>query len=469
MKKKILSLVLICMFCFPCILFAGCGKGKGKGGTINIIMTSATIPPMVSMLDTIGDGNETYMWVGRQNTIYSVDNLKDAYGDNCFYESWSTASNIPSNVINAMSQKVANAWYNDNNTKFNIYVTDYGILAGLYLVKSIGVDASHYNIHMVEDGSGAYGQFYDTLGLGADGAKAGFDAKVAELNAVIATMENGTFNSAQDFSNYDYVYAAATLENVDYYLQYPEMLTSEDAQLQAMITNNTIKLVKKHQTQMYQSLSSENKAKFKSIILNPALDTAMTPATGKSGVLMITGTSFTGEGNDLTASTFTNGEGCRFEQYVNYLVDKYGDDYTIVYKGHPSWGLLDNEVTSSRWYDESRLGGLSLEQGQAAAARRKTFLESKGVTILPAQTPAEAFIWAYSDVLALCGYDSSLYFNAPQGKVLCILADEEIGSNDPYATELGSLNQMLFKEGGQLYNADMYFLDLDYISANPVV
>ncbi len=473
MKKKIIGIALAMTLCFTSLAFVGCGKKddnldgpSANAKTVNIIMTSATIPPMLAMLNTIDSNNQTYMWVGRQNTIYSTDNLRDAYASVNMIEQWSTASNIPKSVVNSMSQYVSNTWYGSNkDCKYEIYVTDYGILSALYLVESIKIPAAYYNIHMLEDGSAAYSRFYvdDNYDDATEG-KANFDANLAGLNSVIASMRNGTYTAPQDFSNYQYSYVASTLSNCDYYLQYPELLVSENEEIQDMMDNGTMKLVKKHQTELFNGLTDEGKSKVKSIILDPALDAIMTPEEGKSKVLMITGTSFTGEGNDLNKDTFTNGENCRFEQYVKYLVDTYGDEYTIVYKGHPSWGLLENELESSRWVDASRLNGLTVEQGRAAAERRVQFFNDLGIRILPAQTPAEAFIWAYSDVLSLCGYDSSLYFNAPKENMLAFFLNSELAADqDPYS-KLSTLNKMLFEEGGQLHNDNTFFLDLNYIA-----
>jgi len=469
MKKRFFGIVMVLVMCFACVSFVGCKDKKEnfKGKTVNVIMTSATIPPMQALLDTIDDNNITYMWAGRQNTIYSTENLKKAYKSMTFVQEWSTASNIPATVVNKMSQYVSNAWYKSGqDCNFEIYVTDYGIISALYLVESLNIPADRYKIHMLEDGSGAYSQFFVDRNYDDANGKATFDANLASLNSIIAQMRNGSYEAPQSFVNYQYTYVASTLPSIDYYLQYPELLSSENEEIQAMLESKTMKLVKKHQTELFEGLSAENQAKVKSIILNPALDITMKPEEGKSKVLMITGTSFTGEGNDLNPVTFTNGEGCRFEQYVRYLVDTYGNDYTIVYKGHPSWGLLPNELETSRWVDASKLGGLSVAQGRAAAERRIAFFEELGIRVVPAQTPAEAFIWAYSDVLSVCGYDSSLYFNAPKENMICFLLDREIAQGEDPVSHLGTLNQMLFKEGGKLYNANTYYLDLAYIAAH---
>ena len=462
--KGLMAMVFALVFGLSCFTFAGCGKKYTGTSHVNVVMASATIPPMQAMLDTIDTEDDTYIWVGRQNTIYSKENLEAVYGEGSFYEKWSTASNIPASVVAHMAAIVSKCWYDSNGrVSFDIYVTDYGVLSGLYLVNSIRVPENKYKIHLLEDGSGAYSQYNDTGYKNAETGKAAYDADKAELDAAIKKMKKGKYDAKQDFkSGYGLVYAATTLPSVDYYLQCPNFITSENEEIQAMLTNKTFDLKKKHQTEMYNALSAESKTKFKNIILNPDLDEAMTPEEGKR-ILMITGTAFTGEGNGAIATEGENawGKGCTFEQYVEYLVAKYGDTHTIVYKGHPSWGLLENEVNTSRWNDAEKLpNGLTAAQGLNCAARRKAFFDELGIRVVPAQTPAEAFIWAYGDVMDLCGYDSSLYFNAPQGGVLCVLHNGSYG--------FSGINIQLFGVDGALYNEDLYVLTLDYIAAHPI-
>lgn len=463
MKKFILS-----MLCFTLVLgITGC---KSKAEKFNVIMTSATIPPMVSLLDTIDSDLTTYAWIGRQNTIYSVDNFKKAFKKLKFIESWSTASNIPNSVVNELSEEISNEWFKSKKkSEFNIYVTDYGIISALYLVKNIGIPESKYKIHMIEDGSGAYGQFFTKQDYDSSDALKNFNNNLAELNEIIKKIEDDKFDLGETgFSNYNLTYPAATLKNVDYYLQFPDLLKSSDEDFQKMLDDKTIKLVEKNQTKMYQNLNEKNKESFRNIILSPSTIKAL-EKEDKEKILMITGTSFIGEGDILTLETLKDGvKGGNFETVVSWLVKKY-PNYKIIYKGHPAWGILENEQAGSRFLDTARYQEvqeedstrkITEEEALKVLNRRIEFLKDMNIEVLPAQTPAEAIIWAAGDNLLLAGYDSSLYMNAKPGSLIAFFENS--------IDDLGGLNPMLYGENGPYHDSNILYLTKEFCINNPI-
>lgn len=465
MKKFLL--VLTCLL--SVLVFAtGCDE-KEDAKTYNVIMTSATIPPMIAIMDTIESENETIAWIGRQNTINSVANLKSAYKKITFIESWSTASNIPNAVVNSMNEYVSDKWFgSDEKANFNIYVTDYGVVAALYLVESNGIPTTNYKIHLIEDGSGAYNQFLlssgDNQGYKEANGNIKFQANLAELNGIVDSMRAGTYVLPESaYQSYNLSYVATTLPSIDYYLQFPNLLSSENAEIQAMLTNKTMKLVEANQTKMYNNLSDDGKQKLKDIIIAPTTIASLEKGD-KEKVLMITGTSFTGEGDVITEANVSKaGEDGNFETVVKYLVETY-PDYKIIYKGHPSWGILDDEKNGSRFMDPSRYNKIQVSETEtrditaveceAFLNRRIEFLKENNIIVLPAQTPAEAIIWAAGDDLLLAGYDSSLYMNARKGSLVAFFEESIEG--------LSSLNQILYGVGGEYYDENIKYLTYEW-------
>lgn len=462
MKKIITYLLVIVMFF---AVLTSCDKNDNKKKEYNVILTAATIPPMVTLLDVVDKGlteNETYAWIGRQNTISDISKLKSMFKKITLNETWSTASNIPNSVISEMNEFISDRWFSSNeNAHFTVYVTDYGILSALYLLENNGITSKNYTIHMVEDGTSAYTQFLtDQDYVSKENGKTNFDKNLQELTSDLNKIRKGTFELPDTaFVNYNLTYPATTLPNVDYYLQFPEILTSENTEITKMLNNKTIKLVEKKMTSLYQGLFEEKQTTISEIIVAKST-LEQIKKDDKEKVLMITGTAFSSEGDVLTEdSVKLAGKDGNFETVVKYLVNKY-PNYKVVYKGHPAWGLLDDEVTGSRFIQPNRYqkvnAGTDSErevtqtEAQAFLDRRIAFLNELKIEILPAQTPAEAIIWAAGNDLVLAGYDSSLYMNAPKGTMLAFFA-ENINS-------LSALNQVLYGENGVFYSENTEFL-----------
>ncbi len=420
---------------------------------------------MISLLDIVENDltkNETYAWIGRQNTISDVAKLKNAFKKLTLNENWSTGANIPSEVITDANQFITDKWFgSDENAHFTVYVSDYAVLVALYLLESNGIDSSNYTIHMIEDGSGAYSEFITNQDyVSKEKGKENFDNNLSELNEYLSQIKKDGFELPETFfSKYNLVYPAATLPNVDYYLQFPEILTSENTEITKMLNDNTIKLVEKKMTSLYQGLSEEKQTTISEIIVAKST-LEQIKKDDKEKVLMITGTSFSGEGDVLTEDTVKlAGKDGNFETVVKYLVNKY-PNYKVVYKGHPAWGLLDDEVAGSRFIQPNKYqkvnAGTDTErevtetEAIAFLDRRIAFLKELKIEILPAQTPAEAIIWAAGNDLVLAGYDSSLYMNAPKGTMLAFFAES--------VDSLSALNKVLYGKNGVFYSENTEYL-----------
>lgn len=467
--KKIITYLLIIVMTFT--VLTSCKKDEEKK-EYNVILTCVTIPPMISLLDIIDQdltSNETYVWIGRQNTISDVTKLENAFKKLTLNKQWSTASNIPSEVITDANQFITDKWFGSNeNAHFTVYVSDYAVLVALYLLESNGITSDNYKIHMIEDGSGAYTEFLKNQDyVSKENGKVNFDKNLEELNNCLNQIKADGFELPETFfSKYNFVFPAATLPSIDYYLQFPEILTSENKDITKMLTDKTIKLTEKKMTSLFQGLTKEKQTTISEIIVAKST-LEQIKKDDKEKVLMITGTSFSGEKDILTEETVKlAGKDGNFETVVRYLVNKY-PTYKVIYKGHPAWGLLENEIVGSRFTQPNRYqkvnAGTNEErevtetEARAFLDRRIAFLNELKIDILPAQTPAEAIIWAAGNDLFLAGYDSSLYMNAPKGTMLAFFA-ESVNSLSP-------LNQILYGTNGVFYNDKIEFLTPDNCKA----
>ena len=422
----------ILKFCLAAILavttvagVAACETDKsGEKKEYNIIVTSATIPVVMAMLDTIDSKLDTYMWFGRKGTFNNIDAFEAL--DNFHLvakSSWSDASNIPMSAVDEMANTVMDLYVRSNKeAKFNLYVTDYGFEVAMRLFDDQEIPEKNYRVCLLEDGTGSYSQFISTENYAAADGSTRLKANIEAMNDAIAAVRNGSYTfSAAAVQNWKMCFPYSTRENVEYWLQYPELLTSQDAEMQKMLDEHRLHLVKKNLTEVYKKMSKENQDKFKNIVFDVAeLDKIIKQNDKKT--LVFTGTSYSGKGGAAGSEELgfvdeiNSGE---FEAVMDKVIELYGEEYNIVYKPHPSWDVY---ADSSRWTS----GDYVTENGAQLRDKRKKYLEDNDIKTIPGQIPMEVIIWAYSDVIKMGGYNSSLYMNGNADSVLFFV----LGQND---------------------------------------
>lgn len=98
-----------------------------------------------------------------------------------------------------------------------------------------------------------------------------------------------------------------------------------------------------------------------------------------------------------------------FETMMEYVVDKYGANYDIFYKGHPAYPS-----------DSSRV----------------KYFEENSIYELPSSTPAEILLTFYPDVYT-GGYLSTTYLSAKENQILMVFSTEEdLKNNSAYTGSL---------------------------------
>ena len=420
---------IILSFVFMISIFIySCDNKKEK--TYNIIMTNATIPPLMATLDAIDNGNETYMWYGRPFTFASIDNLEKIV--NIVKKEDVNQKGINADAITVMQRKVNQLYQKNKKANFRFYVTDYGVEVALRVMTMNKIPEDQYKVILLEDGNGSYTNFKDNY----------YNVNsIEELNNNISIV-NETFEKAKNqklgsiveafegnIHNWALAVAYATRDNVEYWLQFPDMIESKDQEIKKMLDDKEIHFIKKNLTSMYSNINEDKKSTFKNIIIDDNIKNIMTFNNDKP-ILMITGTSYTGEqlgtseNEEINQLLETNNYNDFFEATFDYITEKYSNKYNFVLKPHPSWTpSLDEKYKGASWKNEEDL------------ENRVDFLEEKNIKVLPGQTPAEAIMWAYPNVF-LGGYNSSLYMNEQNGKTLFFIGLENASGLSSPVNEL---------------------------------
>lgn len=415
--KKLLTFLFVGIF-GSLLALTGCNGKGGEDKTYNFVLTNATVPPVMATLDLLEDEGETYMWYGRKQTFIDSSKL----GFNIMGANEEASTGVSSNMMTEMSNKVLDTYMKNKKAHFNLYVTDYGVKAAFKMFIENRIPESNWNVKLLEDGNGSYSNF-NTLYGDEDGYTKFTQDKQALANDIALIKAGNAYDYTNDPNNYKDGYKlaftfAATYENVEYMLQYPEYITSKSQDMKNHVSDINFK--KANLTSMYKGLKTESQETFKSAVFDVAYVDPIIKQNEKK-TLVVCGTSFHGEefstANAVKADAeLLNGtKQQKFEKFFDKIKADF-PDYNIVIKPHPSWGL-GYEGTA---YDKRGSGwnGDENHNFDGAYNRRVKYCEDKGIKVLPGQVPMEVLIWAYGDDIKIGGYDSTLYMNAEKDMTL---------------------------------------------------
>ncbi len=189
----------------------------------NIIFTLATIPPVLSALDSIRNGNETYAFIERGKTYNGIDQINNwhniGFNTNSNNSSGFTVENY--NLVKSTIQEL-NVYGNEH---FSIYVQDGTALYGASLASNTQLNNNQFDIIMVEDGVGAYNSFKnDVIGKRICNASKDeiYQNYVDQVNSVskevkaVFSTKDSEFNS---YYNIEKAFYLAALDNFTYWFQ----------------------------------------------------------------------------------------------------------------------------------------------------------------------------------------------------------------------------------------------------------
>lgn len=449
-KKGIFSIFLAVVLLLCPMLLMACGE-EPEEGHYNIVLTNATVPPMMATLSCLESDDTTYMWYGRRQTFTNPEKL----GFEMLENNNAPSVGISSEAVDEIANTVLDLYMNDSSVTFDFYVTDYACEAALRIFVAQDIPTANYTVHLLEDGTGSYTYF--TQLYGSETGSQDFEADVDAFEDVLAQVKNGTYQYSIDAYHYDLTYVYAMQNNVEYMLQYPELLESQDQEMNTYL--ESVNTVKANLTEMFNDLSAEGQQTFKDAVFDSAyIDPIMKQDNGKK-TLVVCGTSFSGEEFGSLTDEVKNGTAeQKFEAFFNQIMEDY-PDYNIVIKPHPSWGLDDPSTTANE-----KGAGWTSNDCEGAYERRVAYCEENNIKVLPGQVPMEVLIWAYGDDIKIGGYSSTLYMNAqPNMTLFFILAKNDLNSLGqplPSLIENGTLGdgvRVYYPNGDQVAYQDYEF------------
>lgn len=197
-----------------------------EGDTVyNIIFALATIPPVLSALECIENGYETYAIIERGKTYSGIDKLEHFHNAG-FDAANNQSTGFTNTEFETMVAKIKEL--KGENVFFNIYVQDGTALKGAALAANAGLTTEDFHVFMCEDGTGAYAALYNsyvrgrTVNAETDGIFDHYLAQRAAVKEQFETVMSKTDNkNADSVLNYNIAkaFALASLDNFTYYIQ----------------------------------------------------------------------------------------------------------------------------------------------------------------------------------------------------------------------------------------------------------
>jgi S-layer homology domain/Cadherin-like beta sandwich domain len=370
----------------------------------DIYATLGTLPTLYAGLNTYTSNNESYMWFlrkGTLNTTYLPSHV-NFIAPNKEYDA---------ELMNEIIDKVKELFTLNPDAKFNFYIDDLRVQFILQSFVANHIPEDNYKVFLLSDGTATYTKFksmFNAAGTYPTWTKYADDFMNRKTR--IAAGEKDVININNDTEMHPSMYFVSQFDNVEYRMQFPELLVSNDDNVKTEISKmNTIKTAP---YDIYNDLSDDKKAAFvKAAGVDKQKFDGIFDASSKPN-LIISGTSLAGEQNG-------------FEEVVKNIVKDYGKQYALFFKPHPAWDPISNP--------------------QLIDLKRKEFLNGLGITILPAQLPMEALLWAYPD-LKIGGYSSTLYMSTAKEQTLFFIADskDKLVSPLPELYDLGHFGNAKF-------------------------
>ncbi len=192
--------------------------------TVNIIMASATVPPVMSALESLSNKGKTYALIERGKTYSGIENT--SFINLGFDPTVNNSSGVTNANFNTLMTEVSKIYQEYPNAHYNFFTVDYKCWAPLKVASEVKMKKSDFTIYMVEDGTATYqyaNTYYQKSFTSETALNNYFDEKVKEVNtlfdqaledsSVIDSMKNGYVTL------YQYVFPLSTHPNYVHLLQ----------------------------------------------------------------------------------------------------------------------------------------------------------------------------------------------------------------------------------------------------------
>ena len=287
-------------------------------------------------------------------------------------------------VIPEIVNYINEAIEKDKNAKFILYVDDFFYWIEFPIFIENNIPENLYNIIMYTDGTMTYHTNYEIM------QENSYDFFLSEKDRYFNTIKkvrNGEENiinainirfsylkpqNSLNTFDLNYIWISTLRNNVEYNLQYPDLLQFQDSNVSSDMKNANIQ--KLSPIDKFEYLSEEDKEQLYKLLKvdKTNLDNLLISFNDKQTLIITGANPFYG--------TYSEDE---FKNMMNQIYNLYEEDYNIVYKPHPR--AVPND-------------------------QQEEYLSSYGIKILPASIPLEVIGFIYNDI-KLGGFPSSLYMS----------------------------------------------------------
>ena len=402
---------------------------KDKKQEYNIYISTSTLPTFMAMLDIASkDEVQGFLWTQKPTSL-DLDSIKNNTKNLVIseYVGNTKEAEFKDKIIPEVKKYIQEVIEKDENAYFNLFVDDYRFYLDVELFGKIGLGDNRYTYYLYSDGTSSYvtdfkiGDTYShkEYKIREENAYDKFTSERKAYNELVNKIRANKYEYNDmpgsymvredgDTYNYDYMLLATLRNNVKYLLQYPQMINFKDEKVANEMKNaNLEKIDLKAQ---YQNLSAEERTAFlASIKLDKATLDKDYFVDENAKYLVVTG----------AKPYYGDLDQTKFEEIMKKVTEKYGKDYTILYKPHPS--ALPDET-------------------------QQAFLDSLNIKVLPGRIPMEAIMFVYPN-LKLGGFASSLYMSAEENQTEFFFASKKEDLVNP----LNELYDQLFSNA-EFYN-----------------
>lgn len=402
---------------------------EDKKQEYNIYITTSTLPTFMAMLDIASkDEVQGFLWTQKPTSL-DLESIKNNTKNLVIseYAGNTKEADFKDKIIPEVKKYVQEVIEKDENAYFNLYVDDYRFYLDVELFGKIGLGDNRYTYYLYSDGTSSYvtdfkiGDTYShkEYEIRKENAYDKFKSEKQNYNELVSKMRSNQYEYNDmpgsymvkedgDTYNYDYMLLATLRNNVKYLLQYPQMIDFKDEKVAKEMKNAHIEKI--DLKSQYQNLSAEKKSEFlASIKLDKATLDKDHFVDENARYLVVTG----------AKPYYGDLDQTKFEEIMKKVTEKYGKEYTILYKPHPS--ALPDET-------------------------QQKFLDSLSIKVLPGRIPMEAIMFVYPN-LKLGGFASSLYMSAEENQTEFFFASKK----EDLVSPLNELYDKLFSNA-EFYN-----------------
>ena len=122
--------------------------------TVNIIMAAATVPPVMSALDSLTNNGKTYAFIERGKTYSGIK--ETSFINMGFDPTVNNASGVTNANFVTITNYVKEIYKDMPNAHYNFYTVDYKPWAPVKVASDVKMNKDQFTVFMVEDGTATY-------------------------------------------------------------------------------------------------------------------------------------------------------------------------------------------------------------------------------------------------------------------------------------------------------------------------